>query len=490
MPAHPKDPAEFAARWMRRWKVPGAAVGVVERGRRPVLRGYGFRDRERRRPATPRTVFGLASVTKSFTAMAILRLEEEGKLSVHDPIVRYLPEFATPDARASRRITIHHFLTHTSGIPPLPSIYYTGLRSFGDRPPYDPAVARRVGIDPAHEPIDTYEQMLEFLRRTPYRLLGPPGRYFSYSNEGFGLLGAIVERVSGRTHESYLEEAILRPAGMRSTTYDPGVLFRFPEISTLYSPNWTGTRHGFVPSERWWDDACLRACGGLRSNVEDLVRYLEIYLRAGRVGATRVLSARSVAKMTQPHAALGMGVHYGYGVEVCPDYAGTPIVFHSGGLPGVSSFFAVAPARGLGGVVLTNAEGVSAPRVLMAELNARLGLPLASQLFRVADPAPADRSLAEYDGWFCSGEGIWVRSRARRDHLVFDFRGIEVTLRDLRFRPAGPDLFVSRIGGQRGEVRFERDAGRRVWALFLGHRLLRKRSPRDLPKARTGGLVW
>ena len=490
MAAAPSSPAELTRRWMRRFKVPGAVVGVVERGRAPVLRGYGYRNREARLPATPRTMFGLASVTKSFTAMAILRLAEDGRLSVGDPIVRHLPEFATPERRASRRITIHHFLTHTSGLPPLPSIYYTTIRSTRDDPPYDPTVARKVGIDPDHAPIDTYEQILEYLRTTRYRLLGPPGRFFSYSNEGFGLLGAVIERVSGRTYESYLEEAVLRPAGMRSTSFDPGVLFRQPEVTTLYSPRRSGRRHGLVPSETWWGDTCLRAAGGLRSNVADLSRYLEIYLHGGTVDGERVLRASSVAQMTRPYAEVDAGVSYGYGVAVRPNYHGTPLVLHTGGLPGVSSLFAAAPKRGVATVILTNVEGVSVGVPLMAALNARLGLPLNSPLFEPPEAIPTPGSLAEYDGWFCSGEGIWVRSTDQGDHLRFDFRGIELTFRGLRFRSAGPDRFVSRIGGQTGQVRFERNPRGQVWALFLGYRLLRRRSSGSLRLARRGQLAW
>ncbi len=480
----------FIRRWMRRWKVPGASVAVVEKGRRPSFRGYGFRDRESELPTSPRTVYGIASITKSFTAMAILRLEEDGKLSTDDPVVRHLPEFATPDVRATRRIRIHHLLTHTSGLPPLPSIYYTTARSRGDDLPFDPRVARRVGIDPDHAPIDTYEQILEFLRTSRYRLLGPAGRYFSYSNEGFGLLGAIIERVSGQSHESYLEEQVLRPAGMHSTTFDPGILFRYPEVTTLYSPKRTGVRHGFVPSHEWWNDTCLRAAGGLRSNVEDLSRYLQIYLTGGKVEGNRILSAASVRKMTTPYAELFPGTWYGYGVAVHPDHHGTLLVEHSGGLPGVSSFFVVAPERHLGGVVLTNAEGVSVPLVLMAALNARRGLPLTTPLDQVPRPTPFRGSLTPYDGWFCSGEGIWVRSTAHRNHLRFDFHGIEATEQGLRLRPAGDDRFVLRVGGHDAQVRFQRDPHGRVAALFLGWRLLRRRAPQELRRARSGNLVW
>ncbi len=484
-------PREFAERWMRRWKVPGASVGIVERGRRTVFRSYGYRDRERRLPVSERTVFGLASVTKSFTALALLRLQEEGKLSVHDPVVRYLPEFGTPDPRASRKITLHHFLTHSSGLPPLPSIYYTTVRALHEDPPFDPRAARRVGIDPDHAPIDTYAELMEYLRKARYRLLGPPGAQFSYSNEGFGLLGAVVERVTGRTHESYLEEAVLRPAGMRSTTYDPGVLFRYPEVTVLYSPRRTGRRRGWAPSETWWSDTCLRACGGLRSNAEDLARYLQIYLHEGRVDGERVVTARSVRAMTQPHVPVEGGVSYGYGIEVRPDYPGSPIYFHSGGLPGVSSHFVVAPRRGVAGVVLTNAEGVSAPRVVMAEVNARLGRPLDTPPFAVPRPIrEPDRPLREYTGWFGSGEGIWVRVTAAGAQLRLDFRGIELVVEDLRARPAGHDRFVVRFGGAPGEVRFGRDRRGRVSSFFVGHRWLRRRTAAERRGARRGRTVW
>ncbi len=484
------SPKEFAARWLRRWKVPGASVAVVRRGRPAEFRAYGYRDRERRLPATPRTVYGLASVTKSFTALAILRLEEEGRLSVHDPVVRHLPAFRTPDPRATRRIELHHFLTHSSGIPPLPSIYYTTVRSLHDDPPFDPRVARRVGIDPDHAPIDTYEEILDYLARTRYRLLGAPGEVFSYSNEGFGLLGAVVEAVAGRTYESYVEEAILRPAGMRSTTFDSGILFRYPEVTVLYSPKRTGRRHPFVPSETWWDDTCLRAAGGLRSNVEDLSRYLEIFLAEGKVDGERVLGRAAVRKMTRPYVPTLPGFAYGYGVEVAPEFPGGPLVFHSGGLPGVSSFFVAAPRQGLGSVVLTNAEGVSAHRLALAELNRRLDRPLEAPLRAPLRPVRPQRSLAEFAGWYCSGEGIWVEVRPRQDHLRFDFRGIEVTNRNLRLRPAGSDRFVLSLGGAQGQVHFRRGPSGRPTALFVGFRWLRRRTAAERARAARGTAVW
>ncbi len=475
---------------VRRRRIPGLALGFL-RDRRVVLaRGYGERDVSGGRPATPDTVFGIASMTKSFTALAVLRLQELHRLRVSDPVVRHLPQFRTPDPRWTRRITLHHFLTHSSGLPPLPSIYYTSGRSLERDPPYDPKVARRVGIDPDHPPIDTYEQLLDYLGTTRYRLLGPPGRYFSYSNEGFGLLGAVVERASGRTYESFLEEEVLRPAGMLHSTFDTGIMRRGPEVTKLYSPNWTRPHRPKVESEEWWEDTCLRAAGALRTNVRDLLRYLEIFLHDGRVEGRQVVSPSSVRAMTRPYVPVGPGTFYGYGLFVRPDHHGFLLAYHPGGLKGVSSEFAVVPSAGVGGVVLANSDDAPSALPLEAGMNALLGLPRAAPFADVPHRARPSVPLVEYAGWYCSGEGIWCRVRARRDHLQADFVGIEITARGLRLWPAGPDAFFRRAGGRTTWVHFARDARGRIWSVHLGVRLVRRRDPTQLPAARTGKLVW
>ncbi len=435
-------------------------------------------------------MFGVASVTKSFTALSILRLQEMGHLRVGDPVRRHLPEFRTPGAGRGRSIQLRHLLSHSSGLPPLPSLYFTGLRSFGDEPPYDPRVARRIGIDPDHAPIETYEGILDYLARARYRLLGPPGTQFSYSNEGFGLLGAVIERASGRTYESFVEEEILRPAGMRSTTFDTGILRRQAEVTVLYSPDPKHPRRGLVASENWWEDTCLRAAGSLRTNLEDLLRYLEIYLRDGRVGAERIVSAASVRAMLRPAVEIRPGQWYGFGLAVQPDYRGTLIAYHSGGLKGVSSEFAVVPRRGIAAAALANAEMVDAPAIADGAVRIAAGWPVRSPFVELPPRGPRPRSLAEFSGWYCSGEGIWVRLRARRDHLVADFMGIEYTRQGIVLRPIGSDRFSVRLHGQDGLVPFFRDRRGRVDAAQIGWRIVRRRTASERRAAAHGGIVW
>ena len=250
-------------------------------------------------------------------------------------------------------------------------------------------------------------------------------------------MGAVIERASGQRYENFLEEEILRPAGMTSTLFDTGILFRQPEVTTLYSPRWTGKRHSLAPSQEWWEDACLRGAGALRTNVTDLLQYLQIFLTPGRIGRERIVSASSVAAMIRPHVPVGGGVHYGYGLAVRPDYHGTLLVSHSGGLKGVSSLIAAAPQRGVAGVVLSNADGAPVSRLLAAAVNPALGLPPKTPFEEIPKRSVVAVPLPPYEGWYCSGEGIWTEIRSRKDHLRLDFRGIEVIAEEPEDGPGG-----------------------------------------------------
>jgi len=471
-------------------KTPGLSVGLLDRSGRRLTRGYGFRDVARRLPATSRTVYGLASITKSFTALTVLRLQESGALRVSDPVVRHLPEFRTHDPRQTPKITVHHLLTHSSGLPPLPSLFYLWARSERLDPTYDPKIAQRYGIDPTRPPIDSYEQLLDYLRNEPYRLTGPPGKYFSYSNEGYSLLGAIIERASGRTFEACVDEEILRPSDMRSTTFDPGILIRFPEVTTLYSTGWRGASERLVASQDWTEDGCARPSGGLRTNVEDMLRYIEIFLRRGRVGRERIISSESLSAMLYPHVEPAPGTFYGYGIAVLPDYHGHLLAWHSGAKKGVSSAFAVVPSMGVGGVVLANRVGAPVDRALEVALNPALGLkpstPFYAALKAIAGPA----SLTEYGGWYCSGESNWYKITPKRGVLKVEDRGLPPRSSGFNLRPTGNDGFVTEGAGRPTWVGFLRDRRHRIVGINLWFRFVRKRDSVVLAKARRGHMVW
>ena len=147
-PAWVPEVQAFTRGMMAEHGVPGLAVAVARDGAEVYAEGFGTREIGTDAPVTPDTIFGVASVTKSFTALAIMQLHEAGKLSVDDPVTRYLPAFRTPDAEATRAITLHHFLTHTSGLPPLPSRFFAFARSMEG----DPAAGSKPAWSADHAP--------------------------------------------------------------------------------------------------------------------------------------------------------------------------------------------------------------------------------------------------------------------------------------------------------------------------------------------------
>ena len=484
------DLDRFISRLMKTRRIPGLSIGISRKGIPLVSRGYGFRDRESMLPATPRTIYGIASLTKSFTALCILKLEEDGRLRVTDPVTRHLPEFRTSDPRSSRKITLHHLLSHTSGLPALPTTHYAMLRSLARDDSIDARKLRRFGLDPDHPPLDSYEQVLDFLATARYRMLGPPGRYFCYANEAFGLLGAVIERLSGRTYESYLEEEVLRPAGMFHSTCDPGIMFRFPEVTTLYESRLKGGRARIRPSQEWLEDSCLRSAGGLRANVEDLLRYLEIYRTGGRVGSERIVGRSSVRKMLRPVIAIHPGHYYGYGLALKPDHHGYLVAYHGGGNRGVGAEITVVPEKGITAVVLSNLGGAASFKAAYAGINPLLGVPMDEDFFRPPQRREAPRSLREYSGWYCAGFGNWIRLTPAGDHLTASLSSPDWNVKGVRLVPVGPDEFRARLGRDSDPVRFVRTPEGRIKGLLWVWWFHRRSSEREFRAAPRGRTVW
>lgn len=464
MPAPAWAPAleRFAAETMAEHRIPGLSLAVAKDGETVYASGFGHRDREAGLPATPETVYGIASCTKSFTAAAIMQLQEAGRLSVHDPVIRHLPEFRTPDPAATGRITLHHLLTHTAGFPPLPSRALALARALARDPDAKPA--DRGG----HAPIDTFEQLMAYMAAIPFELLGPPGALFSYCNDGFALLGAVIERASGQPYIPYVQDHILRPAGMEDTTFSVAAVAENPVATVLYAPRGKGEA---VRSPVWEDGAVWDPPGGLKSTVHDLLRYLEIYRTGGTTGGVRILAPESVAAMTTQHVAMARAGHppfppgagYGYGLSVRHRPDGVTLIGHGGGRKGVSAHVLAAPAQGLTGAVLANIAGVPSAQVLEAAIDGQLGLPVPGEpLAAPAHACPPDR-LAAYAGEYRSGEDARVTVSAEDGALLIATQGER-----LRARPVAEDTFVVRDGRNQAFVRFL------PHAMTLGNRIVPK----------------
>jgi CubicO group peptidase (beta-lactamase class C family) len=457
----------YARDLLGRYKVPGFSIAVAENGTTLYEHGYGFRDVAQDLPATPDTVYGIGSCTKSFTCVAILQLQERGKLSVHDPVVRYLPEFRTPDADVTRRITIHHLMTHTAGLPPLPSLQ-AALAPAMREDPSVPAPAREAAARVTESP-RTAEELMAFIAKTEFTLLGEPGQFFSYSNDGYALLGAVIERVSGQRYADYLRDHILHPAGMLHSAVDLASLPADAEVTTLYAQRERDGIEAVFAAPSWWEAPAMEAAGFLRCSVRDLLRYTEIYRTGGRVGEARLLSSESVQAMMRPYAACGPRTSYGYGLMITPDYHGVSVVEHGGSIKGVAAEFAVIPEMGLTGAALTNLAGVPTAQILLGALNARMGLPVDTPLVALPDHVCPPARLHDYAGRYVSGEGATTEVKVEDQRLWFVIDG-----RALPARPAGPDVFAVRIRAVESPATFLRDASGRVCAVHLGFRHVRR----------------
>jgi CubicO group peptidase (beta-lactamase class C family) len=321
--------------------VPGAVWGIVVDGDLAHTGAAGYRDIAAKAPADPDTVFRIASMTKSFTAVSILKLRDEGRLSLDDPAERYIPElqslrYPTSD---SPRITIRHLLSHSEGFPE-------------DNPWGD----RQLAVSD-----EEFSRML----RGGIPFSNAPGIAYEYSNYGFAILGRIVANVSGKPYDEYVTDAILKPLEMTSTTLH---VSKVPRNRLALGYRWE--------DGRWKEEPMLEhgpfgAMGGMLTTVRDLSRWVSMFLSAWppRDGAEtapiRRASLREMQQAWRPSTtrvtrdpatgAIRLAASsYGFGLGVTQTCDFKVSVAHSGGLPGFGSVMRWLPDYGVGVIAFGN----------------------------------------------------------------------------------------------------------------------------------------
>ncbi|MEJ8545665.1 serine hydrolase domain-containing protein [Brevibacillus borstelensis] len=456
----------YAEKLKEELKVPGVAVGLSQDGELLYCKEFGYRDAEEQQEITMDTVFGIGSVTKSFTCVAIMKLQEEGKLSVHDPVIKYLPEFRMPHGQYTDQVTIHHFMTHTAGLPPLPSLYAAMKRSIEQ----DPNVKGTEQVKKIEDLpyIDTYSELMDFIAAQDVALLGPPGTQFSYSNDSYALLGAIIERVSGTSYEQYVTEHILEPAGMNRTVYTAGELDQMDDVAKIYKRNPENPDEVFA-APHWWAAPAMTAAGFLKSTIRDLLRYTEIFRTGGMTGGVRILEEESVKQMTALHAVVDADKYYGYGLMITPGCFGGTLVEHGGSIKGVSAQIFTVPQTGICGAILNNVDGVPARELMNGSLNTMNSRPADELLFDYEEEPVEAEELADYYGVYQSGEGVQVTVGMVEGQLTLTAQGMSLPLRCV-----GQDRFAYKRRATEYTSDFIRDEEGRVIRLSFGFRQLPK----------------
>lgn len=347
--------------WLRQQAAAGRFSGAVllARDGQPLLaEGYGMADRDRGIANAMDTRFGIASMGKMFTSVAVAQLVEEGRLSFQDTIARYLPTF--PRAIADK-VTIHHLLTHTAGM--------------GD-------VLRRDGRS---EPPDSIAGLMEQIAATPLEF--EPGSRMSYSNSGFIVLGAIIESVAGQPYHDRVAERVLKPAGMAETSVRSYTPVAVPNMAHGYAlVNADGVPSGpppdrspggppperrpGSPSPGALRDVSDRKqigspAGGGYSTVSDMLAFVRA-LMGHRLLSPALTETVLAGKVTASGPGRPPGDKYAYGFADGV-VNGTRIVGHDGGSPGYEGKLDIYPGKGYIAVVLCNQDGVCVPAARRSE---------------------------------------------------------------------------------------------------------------------------
>ena len=423
---------------------PGLSIGIVHDQELVWAKGFGLADRERAIPATPDTRFRIASITKTFTATAIMQLRDQGKLQLDDPVAKHLPWFAVrPREPGGPPITIRHLLTHVSGLPREADFPYWTTDEFPTR-------------DDLVKALPDHEQFFSAETRS------------KYSNLAVALAGEIVATVAGGPWDRYVQQRILDPLGMTSTLPDASEEpvanlataygRRLPDLSRPSRTSGLRTR-GLAPA------------AGMVSNVRDLAKYVAMQFRTGPAGGAQVLGGASLREMHRVHwlnADWQGGQGLGFQVRRADDRT---LVGHGGWLPGMRSQISFDMKDKVGVIVLTNADDGN-PGLYVDQVF-RLVAPVLAGKTAETGAAPPPSAWAAYEGLYRSAWGDAQVMLLSTGLVIFDPSSLSNPDRIVRLRPQGEHAFRADGGfwdnGRDGEpVLFEMASDGRVTRLKVG----------------------
>lgn len=354
---------------IRRDRLPNVTVCV--RGPEGIVfeKGYGYRDRELTRPVDPDTVYGIASMSKSMTALALAILECEGKLSYDDPVAKYFPDFSVPGAPKDL-VTLRTLAQHTAGIPPMEPLEWSIAMNSVER---DSESIRNLRAS-APNRMDRIEQIIEYIAKCPYPVVGAPGENMSYCNEGYAILSYVADMAAGMPLEDFCRERIYQPLGMTRTLMDDDCasaramagenivsLFEYEDDTLVCDDHWS-----ILPP--------FRGCAMVKSTARDMSAYYRCLANYGVHEGRQVLPRAAVERMIGAEIpATGQAV-YGLGLYKRAK-SGHVFCEHAGGLHGVSTKGGLMLGEGYGFAVLSSLGDADMDEIMWTLYNAVAGWP-------------------------------------------------------------------------------------------------------------------
>jgi CubicO group peptidase (beta-lactamase class C family) len=401
---------EALARYMKENNTPGVTLAVTARAGTLHVLTRGWADRKARRPVTPETLFEIGSISKSFTAVALLQLRDEGRFDPKEPLTRYLPWFQVQSKYAP--ITGHHLLTHTAGLP-------------GDRDDIPSSLSQTLALSE---------------RTVGY----PPGKRYAYSNIGYQVLGQTLEEITGKEYPEVIRGRILEPLGMKASAAAITHELR-PRLAVGYESAFDDRP---APPARPLAEAVWveygAGDGSISATATDLAAYLRMLLNRGAGPKGRVLSEEGFRLLTQKGAPLNDGKHYyGYGLIVF-EADGHALIRHSGQMLGYRAELLGDLTSGLGVVVLANGPGTLRPLAesTLASVRAALERRPLPALPPDREPTECDPAAgeyaADYAGTWTTADGKTLTLKDKGKRVILLHKGEEIAL-----EPRGDDSFYA-----------------------------------------------
>lgn len=324
------DLDQFIPAQMQKWKVPGLAIAVVQNGQVIYSHGFGLRDVKSNLPVTTKTIFAIGSISKSFTALSMGILNDEGKLDWDKPVRQYLPEFQLYDPVASERMTPRDLISHRVGMAGHDLIWYSSDFS------REELVHRLRFLQSNHD------------FRSGYR----------YNNMLVMTAGYLIGKISGQTWEDFVRQNIFQPLQMNSSNFS---VLDSQKSSDFAQPYQKDEHTGVVSQIPFHPLSPVGPAGSINSNVEDMARYAIFQLGKGKVGERQIVSENNLGLNHTPQVPMPAGLpskelgprSYAMG-WVIASYRGHPLWWHNGGIGGFYALLALLPDENFGVVILTN----------------------------------------------------------------------------------------------------------------------------------------
>lgn len=419
----------FAKAQLKSQNVPGAAVGVIQDGKVIFAKGYGVRDHQSKAPVTSKTIFGVGSVSKSFTATVVASVIDEGKLSWDRPVREYLPWFAMDDPVATQLITVRDMLTHRSGLPRHDFIRFS-----------------------------TYLSREELVRRVRFLPLNHTFReVYQYNNLMFVTAGYLAGVLANSTWEELVQQRIYNPIGMtRSNTSS----LDSQKSDDFAKPHSDGKEEEFYVYQKYG----VGPNGAVNSCVDDMLKYLQMWLDNGKANGTQILSPAQMSELKRPVSVVNATASYAPGWQI-GSYRGHRTIAHGGAITGFRAHVMMLPEKRTAIVAMINDQTGLAQQLVEAQADRILGLEQEKPLRgfepssgrKPPQPVPGtklSRELAAYTGTFHHPAYGNIRVDSNGENLQVRFDAVTVSLKHFHY-----DTFSSSMGpvrfvlGTSGEVR-------------------------------------